>query len=235
MNILIIVPMLVGAWRFFYYEKNAEEKSYEWRLIAEVDKEKQELSAYLHDEVLQSLIAFYRKVQADKSGRYDDMKIPLSDLISQIRNVSHNLYPTMVEDLGLEQSLFIFLEDIQRNYPEIKINYKYKFAEGILQKTYALVIYRISKELVTNAAKHSGGCQVDLWLDEDENGYYIQVKDDGNGFHVRRDDKLLKSSHMGLYTIKKQIAGLQGQIDMQSAPNKGTRYDIYIPKQEGKN
>lgn len=232
-NILILVPLLLGVWRFFSYEKNAEEQSYEWRLITEVDKEKQELSAYLHDEVLQSLIAFYRKVQSDESGRYDDMKIPLSDLISQIRNVSHNLYPTMVEDLGLEQSLFIFVEDIQRNYPEIKINYKYKFTEGILQKTYALVIYRISKELVTNAAKHSGGYQVDLSLDEDENGYYIRVQDDGNGFHVQGNDKLLKSPHMGLYTIRKQIAGLQGQIDMQSALNKGTRYDIYIPKQEG--
>lgn len=232
-NVLILVPLLFGVWRLFFNEKNEEEQSYEWRLITEVDKEKQELSAYLHDEVLQSLIAFYRKVQSDESGRYDDMKIPLSDLISQIRNVSHNLYPTMIEDLGLEQSLFIFVEDIQRDYPEIKINYRYKFTEGILQKTYALVIYRISKELVTNAAKHSGGCQVELLLYEDENGYYIRVQDDGNGFHVQGNDKLLKSPHMGLFTIRKQIAGLQGQIDVQSAPNKGTKYDIYIPKQEG--
>lgn len=68
-NVLILVPLLFGVWRLFFNEKNEEEQSYEWRLITEVDKEKQELSAYLHDEVLQSLIAFYRKVQSDESGR----------------------------------------------------------------------------------------------------------------------------------------------------------------------
>ncbi len=232
-NALILIPLFLGVWRIFFYEKNAEVQSYEWRLIEEVDKEKQELSAYLHDEVLQSLIAFYRKVQSDESGRYDDMKIALLDLISQIRNVSHNLYPTMVEDLGLEQSLSIFVQDIQKKYPEIKINYQYRFTEGILLKTYALVVYRISKELVTNAAKHSGGCQVDLMLDEDVNGYYIRVQDDGNGLHTPGNNKLLQSPHMGLYTIRKQIEGLQGRMNMQSVLNKGIKYDIYIPKQEG--
>lgn len=232
-NLLILIPLFTGVWKFLFLEKNMEDLSYEWELIAAVDKEKQELSAYLHDEVLQSLIAFYRKVQSDESGRYDDMKMSLSDLISQIRNVSHNLYPTMVEDLGLEQSLYILINEIQKAYPAVKVNCQYRFSEGILPKIYALTVYRIAKELVTNAAKHAGGSLVDLSLTEEENGYYIRVQDDGSGFGAQGKDTLLKSPHMGLYTVKRQIAGLHGQMEMQSAPHTGTRYDIYIPKQEG--
>ena len=70
----------------------------------------------------------------------------------------------MVEDLGLEQSLYIFTDELQKNYPAVNILFHYKFTEGILPKAYALAIYRISKELVTNAAKHSGSMQIDLLL-----------------------------------------------------------------------
>ena len=230
-NILLLMPFLTGLWKFFTH-KSSEEETYEWRLMQEVEKEKQELSAYLHDDVLQSLIAFYRKIQSDESERYSDMKQPLSDLIAQIRSVSHNLYPTMVEDLGLEQSLYIFTDELQKNYPAVNILFHYKFTEGILPKAYALAIYRISKELVTNAAKHSGSMQIDLLLEEDVNGYYIQVKDNGAGFHTQGDDSLLKSPHMGLYTVKRQVAGLSGRMDVQSAPDIGTKFYIYIPKQE---
>lgn len=230
-NILLLMPFLTGLWKFFTH-KSSEEETYEWRLMQEVEKEKQELSAYLHDDVLQSLIAFYRKIQSDESERYSDMKQPLSDLIAQIRSVSHNLYPTMVEDLGLEQSLYIFTDELQKNYPAVNILFHYKFTEGILPKAYALAIYRISKELVTNAAKHSGSMQIDLLLEEDVNGYYIQVKDNGTGFRTQGDDSLLKSPHMGLYTVKRQVAGLSGRMDVQSAPDIGTKFYIYIPKQE---
>ena len=230
-NILLIVPLLAALWRFFY-QKGSTEESAGLKMLHELEKEKQELSAYLHDDVLQSLIAFYRKIQSDKSGRYEDMKQPLSDLIAQIRNVSHNLYPTMVEDLGLEQSLYIFADEIRKAYPAVTISFQYQYKEGILPKAYALAFYRISKELVTNAAKHSGGSEISLLLDEDADGYYIQIADNGKGFHSLGDNALLKSSHMGLYTVKRQIAGLSGRMDIQSAANAGTKYNIYVPKQE---
>ena len=74
--------------------------------------------------------------------------------------------------------------------------------------------------------------QIDLLLEEDVNGYYIQVKDNGTGFRTQGDDSLLKNPHMGLYTVKRQVAGLSGRMDVQSAPDIGTKFYIYIPKQE---
>lgn len=232
MNLLLLLPVLTGIQKMFRPADSTEEQTYHWRLMEAVEKEKQELSSYLHDDVLQSLIAFYRQVQADESGRYSDMKHMLSDLISQIRNVSHNLYPTMVEDLGLEQSLQIFVSELQKSYPSPAIDFQYRFTDGILPKSVALAFYRISKELTTNAAKHSGCSKIMLCLREDENGYFIRVQDNGSGFELPQNDDLLQSPHMGLYTVKKQVMGLHGQMRFTSSPHTGTDYYIYFPKME---
>lgn len=235
LNVLFLIPLFIGLQKILNPVGSAEEQTYQWRLIEEVEREKQELSVYLHDEVLQLLIAFYRQIQADSSGQYSEMKTSLSGLISQVRSISHNLYPTMVEDLGLEQSLLIFTDELRKNYPSIKVTYEYYLADGILPKSLALAFYRISKELVINAAKHSGGLEVNLSLSEDCDGYYIRVRDNGSGFPVPGNDDLLQSPHMGLYTLKKQVMNLQGQIDFNSDSHTGTDYNIYFPKKEAKN
>ncbi len=232
-DVLLLVPFFISLARVLGTAGNTEEQTYQWRLIEAVEKEKQELSSYLHDEVLQTLIAFYRQVQADKTGRYEEMKTSLSGLIAEMRSVSHNLYPTMVEDLGLEQSLYIFADELQKSYPEIKVFCRYKLADGILPKYLALTFYRIIKEIATNAAKHSGGSEVHFLLYEDSQGYYIQVKDNGNGFPLPKNDDLLKSPHMGLYTVKKRVAELRGQIRFETDSDTGTDCNIYFPKEGG--
>lgn len=208
-----------------------QHSAYQWRLIEEIEKEKQELSGYLHDEVLQSLIAFYRQIQSDDAGRYADMKAPLSALIAQIRRVSHNLYPTMVEDLGLEQSLQIFSEELQQSHRDIRIVYDYGLCSGILPKALSLALYRITKELATNAAKHAQASVISLLLSQDQGGYCIVVQDNGKGFALPDEKMLLQSPHMGLCTVKSQVAKLQGQIRFQSEMGAGTNCRVYLPKE----
>ena len=208
-----------------------EEQTYQTHFIEAVEKEKQELSSYLHDEVLQSLIAFYRKIQADDTDRYKSISKDLATLIAEVRGISHSLYPTMVEDLGLEQSLRIFLNELQTNYPEIQIVFEYEFQDGILPKQFSLSIYRIVKELVTNAAKHSDAQKVICDLHEDEHGYYLRIKDNGKGFSLPDSGELLNTPHMGLYTTKKRVHELHGQINFQSLPQMGTDYHIFFPKE----
>ncbi len=231
-NFLLLIPFIKWCCTILCQTVNEEEYSYQWSIMKAIETEKQELAAYLHDDVLQSLIAFYRQVQADESKRYEDMKPALSKLISQIRSVSHNLYPTIVEDLGLEQSLNIFINGLKEDYPEVNVDCEYKLMEGILPKVYALTFYRIIRELVTNAAKHSGGLQVKCILSEDDNEYYICVQDNGKGYSAFKNDDLIKSPHMGLYTVKRQVSGLQGHMNCESGAQSGTSYNIYFPKKE---
>lgn len=228
---LFLPTVLENCKRITDNSDELEEQAYQARLIAAIEKEKQELSSYLHDEVLQSLIAFYRKIQADDSDRYKGVAKGLANLISEVRGISHDLYPTMVEDLGLEQSLRIFLNELQASYPEIEIAFHYDFQNGILPKQFSLGVYRIVKELATNAAKHSDAQKVICDLSEDEHGYYLRIKDNGKGFSLPESGELLNTPHMGLYTTKKRVHGLQGQISFQSSPQTGADYHIFFPKE----
>ena len=85
--LLLVLPPLYQFWRMFSSPAEVAEQTYERRLLGEVEKEKQELSIYLHDDVLQSLIAFYRKIRSDRSGQYREMETALSELIAGVRRV----------------------------------------------------------------------------------------------------------------------------------------------------
>lgn len=230
--VFLLLPAMIAIYKQIAgISDSLEEQVYQERLMIAVEREKQELSSYLHDEVLQSLIAFYRKVQADETDRYKSISKDLANLITEVRGISHSLYPTMVEDLGLEQSLSIFLNELQANYPEIQIAFQYRFQDGILPKQFALGVYRILKELATNAAKHSGAQEITCILSEDENGYYLRIRDNGKGFSLPNSGELLNTPHMGLYTTKKRVNELHGQIRLQSTPQAGTDYYISFPKE----
>jgi signal transduction histidine kinase len=228
----LLLPAVIAIYKQIAGTSDSlEEQIYQERLTIAVEQEKQELSSYLHDEVLQSLIAFYRKIQADDTGRYKSISKDLASLISEVRGISHNLYPTMVEDLGLEQSLHIFLNELQTSYPETKIAFQYDFQSGILPKQFSLGVYRIVKELATNAAKHSGAQDINCDLSEDKHGYYLRLKDNGKGFSLPDSGELLNTPHMGLYTTQKRVHELHGQISFQSLPQMGTDYHIFFPKE----
>lgn len=224
--ILLITPALYRFWKLFSSPGEIADRTYEMRLLAEVDQEKQELSVYLHDDVLQSLIAFYRKVRADDSGQYHEMEAALSELIDGVRRVSHNLYPTVVEDLGLQTSLEMCISELGTDYPEMSFSFDYRFQNGILPKELSLTIYRTARELMTNAAKHSGGRHASLLLEEDTAGYYLYVSDDGKGMSASSRQA---NAHIGLFTVRKQISLLGGSLDVEE--KNGTHYRIYIPKE----
>ena len=231
-NVVLGIPLVALFYRLLRRQYNSEEETYQWKLLKELENERQQLSAFLHDEVLQSIIAYYRQIQAEQTDRYEDMKEHLLKLISQIRRVSHNLYPTIVEDVGLEQSIQYFITELDEGNPHIKISYDYKIGTGALPKTILLSFYRIVRELVTNAVKHSACETVYISLTENETGFFIRVNDNGHGFSLPDNETLLSSSHMGLYTVKKQVAELKGQMSVQSNDTVGTDFHIYFPGKE---
>lgn len=233
-NILLFLPI---CYSFYLILKpairNSSEEVYQWNLLEELEEEREKLSVYLHDEVLQSLIAFYRKNQLNNLELDANMSIHLKKLITKTRQLSHELHPTIVEDLGLEQSLLSLKHELTDSYREIDIQCEYKLAGGILPKSFALTFYRIIRELTTNAAKHARCQCINIALSEDDTGYFLRVKDDGCGFTFPANDRLLDCPHMGLYTIKKQIMQLNGQMSFESNKNHGTDFYIYIPTKEG--
>lgn len=216
-NFILTIPL------FLYIHQVCKEGNdlYDNNMIGILEEERQKLSMFLHDEVLQSLIALSH-MEKDK-----DINEKLASVIGEIRDISHELYPMVVEDLGVEEALQIFVNDINNDY-NVEVKYSYEYPKGILPRDLSLVIYRTVRELVINAIKHSSCIKIEIKILEYSEGIQCIVTDDGKGFPKLESDKLLKNQHMGLYTIRKQIVNLNGNMRLITDKT-GSKFMIYIP------
>lgn len=216
-NVILITPLILLNHQIWKKRENL----YDNNLIEVLEEERQRLSVLLHDEVLQDLIALSHSIKEEV------VKEQLSTVIGEIRGISQDLYPTIVEDLGLEQALNIFVEEISADY-NIDLSYKYKYPKGVLPKGISLVLYRTVKELVTNAIKHAHCRSISIVISDVAGDMECVVSDDGCGFQMQENMELLKSPHMGLYTVKKQLADLNGNMRIIS-DRSGSKFQIFIP------
>lgn len=215
-NLILAVPLLL-------YGHNVYQRKllYDDNMIEVLEEERRKLSIYLHDEILQGLIVILHSVSVK------DISEELSAIIADIRNVSQAIYPIIAEDLGAEEAIRAFMDEINSDY-NVETEYQYQYPQGILPNGISLVLYRTIKELVTNAIKHAGCTKILVSISEIPGGIQCIVSDDGNGFQMPEDDRLLKSPHMGLYTIRKQIADLNGNMRILSDVT-GSEFKIYLP------
>lgn len=216
-NCLLLSPLFAYSYRM----SKRRDSIYNNNMLELLEEERQKLSIFLHDEILQDLIALSHCMKRD------ELNERLTTVIGTVRNVSQDIYPTIVEDLGVEQALKIFIDDIRIDY-NIELVYQYEYPKGVLPKAVSLVIYRTVKELVTNAIKHSNCTQIIIIVASQSGGIECKVFDNGIGFQVRENEKLRKNQHMGLYTIRKQISNLNGNMRIISEKT-GSEFQIHIP------
>jgi len=89
-----------------------------------------------------------------------------------------------------------------------------------------VAIFRISQELLNNAIKHSQAKSISLNIKEKEKNIILSVTDDGKGFDV---STLKPSEGLGFYSIKSRLQLYNGQLDIHSKENKGTKVLIQVP------
>ena len=87
------------------------------------------------------------------------------------------------------------------------------------------ILYRLSQEAIHNIVKHAHATQVTLVLECSENQIYLEVTDDGIGF----DPLAAYPGHLGLQSMRERTAQCQGQILIDSAPDRGTKIQFFIP------
>ncbi|RDE35664.1 histidine kinase [Parageobacillus thermoglucosidasius] len=204
-------------------------------LINEQEEEKKKLSVFLHDEVLQNLILLLNKLELLSknkkmdNGVFKDIKESLRSSISEIREMCHELYPVIVEDLGLEKSLYSLKRKCQTNH-NVAIEIDYNTNLKVIPTSLSIQVFRIIKELVYNAIKHSSSKKVFVSVIEMNHFLNIKVKDHGIGFKVpNRLSELSQHNHLGLITIQKRVHQLKGTLDIQSEPENGTCISITLP------
>ncbi|MBA2173403.1 sensor histidine kinase [Halobacillus locisalis] len=205
-------------------------------LFTIAENQRKQLSIDLHDTVLQEQLFLYRKMD-DLLRQRTDLPVTLHselvmykesllDSIHLIRETCNELRPAFIEEMGLVQSLKNLIQQYQ-----LRSNFTVYFSEERFQteldQERVLAIYRIVQELLTNAVKHSGAKIVKISLSNDENEVVLRYSDNGRGmdFSFQRD----LFSHIGLSGIEQRVNGLNGNLNITTAPGQGFEAVITFP------
>ncbi len=205
------------------------------RLLEVQEQERRNIACELHDEMGQMLTAIKLLLEMKKSklGRAadnSDQEIGdlVSDLLNRIRNLSLQLRPPMLDDLGILPTL-VWLFNRYSHQTQIKVNFKHVGLERRFSSQVETVIYRVIQESLTNVARYAMVDNVDVYIWGDESILRLQVDDNGVGFDLDKVSGQLSSN--GLSGMQERVTLLGGQFLIDSKPNFGTHLMAEIPLQ----
>ncbi|HEY3306244.1 MAG TPA: PAS domain-containing sensor histidine kinase [Candidatus Binatia bacterium] len=197
------------------------------------EEERTRIARELHDEIGQALTGIKLALETSFRERAvivtPDLREALkstNDLIGKVRDLSLDLRPGMLDDMGLMAALRWHF-DRYETQTHIKVDFTHAGLEGRrLPPAIETVAYRIVQEALTNVARHARVHSVKVGVSVDNDKVRIQIKDSGIGF-----DSDLLSAHVsgGLSGMREQAVMLEGWLKIESAPGSGTVLTAELP------
>ncbi len=240
---LVIVILIAGTFLFIYNRKQqqqkverAEAEKLRFKDVIEAEeKERSRIAQELHDGLGQLLSAARLNVASledsvikeDKPGLDRALKI-LDDACVEIRSISHNMMPSALTRLGLIPAINEVVDNINAT-KGLKIDFSTNFDES-LGKSLDITVYRVIQEVLNNMIKHAKADQIYMSITKTAGDLEISMKDNGIGFDT---DKLKDSKGMGWKNIFSRVSMLDGNIKLESEPQKGTMVYIKLKLKNG--
>ncbi|MCB2341052.1 sensor histidine kinase [Clostridium estertheticum] len=189
---------------------------------------KNDFSNYLHDEVLQDLLSIKNMIyKLDKPQVKEIIVETLEALNNSIREEMQEYHPIMLKTLTIKENLSSLLNMIKETYHRKKIPISFVCDDNLfLVEPYNLILYRMLRELVTNAFKHSKCIQIDVFLSQKKEKVELVVEDNGIGLDNIQNIDI--KNHKGLASIQEQVRLLGGCIQIDSKKPSGLRVTIQI-------
>lgn len=150
----------------------------------------------------------------DKAGEV------LNQAIQEVRRISHDLRPSLLDDLGLRTALTSMLEEFTER-TGIRHAIRLQLPEHRLPDDIEITLYRIVQEAITNIERHAEASDVILNLTCQDDQLRLEVKDNGRGFH--QDDP---ADGIGLINMRERAELLGGSFEIKSRPDSGTRLRV---------
>ena len=198
------------------------------------EMERQRISRELHDGLGQKLIAI--KLQLESTSKQnadetkttiDEVKVDFLKIIDEVRQISNNLAPNILNESGIDVSLKNLCESINRT-TKIDIELSVFGDYSTNDPKVKFYIYRIAQEALNNAIKHSGATKIQIQLLGNTDSIILVLEDNGKGFVY--DSNFCTPSN-GIYNMKERARLLNGTLDIETEPLSGTTIRLKIPKQ----
>lgn len=233
-----IVPFLRGETPYQYLairneitkRKKVEEqlKNLLTKVINLQEEERRFLSRELHDQIGQKLYSLlihvnYLKSTTSENTVIDQVEADISNLIEDIREISWQLRPSVLDDLGLIPAIRSFITRFSKFY-HIKVTFTSAVSRR-LEPYIETTIYRIAQESLTNIRKYADVKEASVHIGEDDNDLFMTIIDKGKGFNLEEI-----SRNVGLTSMEERADSIGANLIIQSEVGKGTKIELNIPK-----
>ena len=148
----------------------------------------------------------------------------LRDLMKQIRNMSLELRPTMLDDLGLLPTLLWHFKAYTAR-THVQVDFKHAGLRRKLPPDVVSTAYRIVQEALTNVARHAQVSEVMVHIHAGRDALVLEIEDRGTGF----DTDKKSSRSIGLSSMRERVLALNGRLVVESIPGRGTSLIAELP------
>lgn len=217
-----------------------QEKLYQNKMVKHVmeaqENERKRLSRELHDSVAQELLSALVDLRVLKYMTKEDEILKkvkqtegvMTRLLQDIRNMSVDLRPAALDDLGLEAAFRSHFKRIEQSYGFV-IQYESRLSEKRYGNEIETVMYRICQEAVFNALKYAQVESVRVTLTELEGMLELIVEDEGVGFSP---DGEPEGTGLGLYGMQERAELVGGTFNIITGRDQGTKILLQVPLKE---
>ena len=209
------------------------------QVVSSQEEERARLSRELHDGVSQMLVSVKFFVESARSRLAQGPErgaeaLPLLDrgiarlneILGEVRRISHDLRPALLDDLGLAAALDHLGMDFS-DRTGLVVSVSHHNVGDDLPEAVATALFRVTQEALSNVERHAGAASVHVETWQDARGVNLYIHDDGQGFDVAEVESQPRSG-IGLRNMRERLAVLQGSLAVESRDG-GTELRVFVP------
>jgi len=199
-----------------------------------LEEEIKRIAYAVHDEAGQLLVAVHLalaevalELPAPQQAQFARIKELLNQVEKHLRRYSHELRPTILDDLGWIPAVRFLADGISKR-ANLPIHIEAPNPER-LPSAIETTLYRIVQEALTNAVKHAKAGNVWIRARRENALLCCSIRDDGAGFDIRQVQKTPQRKGLGLIAMQERVTAIGGTLQIDSGPGHGTILSIRIP------
>jgi signal transduction histidine kinase len=199
------------------------------------EEERRNIARRIHDDLGQMLTGLKidlnwirRRINGYDSGiqeRIDGMNRLLDSTIQSARNISAELRPSILDDLGITEAVEWQAEEFEKD-TGIRTDFLCENSSINLPEKQTIAVFRCFQEILTNIARHANAKNVSVQISCNKSCFIFLVSDDGIGISTNKANHPLS---LGLLGMRERIREVGGVVEIQGKPDKGTTINIKIP------
>jgi signal transduction histidine kinase/ligand-binding sensor domain-containing protein len=217
------------------------QEAFSQQLIKSQESERQRIAAELHDGLGQHLIVIKNSALIALSSHHQDSgKEQLVDIsetasqaIEEVREISYNLRPYQLDDLGLTRAIEFIIAKVAAS-SKIEFTSTIDSIDGLFSPEAEINIYRMVQESLNNIVKHSGASTAKIVVERNNHQVDIKIQDNGRGFNPDKTNNSERRGGFGLKGIAERARMLGARVVIQSAAGQGTTVALNLEAQNGR-